>query len=171
MAPANGSVTLPPDLNGAFKFEVVRAGVTDLYELAVSPSRIHLKPVRAAFSGTYQPSAWTRAPEGAVHLSCLSQSSAPVCVERAAAGGPDCEELFADPEIAKLTPLEMQPGPYMPQWFDEPEGCNARLTSGFPELMAYLGEKYAGAFPCVQLTVHTWRGEALPIYPPVPDGQ
>lgn len=167
---ASGSVTLPPDLNGTFKLDIVRAGVTDRYELAVSPSHVHLKPVRTAFSETYQPSTWTRAPEGAVHLSCMFQSVVPMCVKRAAEGGADCERLFADPEVAKLTPLEMQPGSYMPQWFDEPEGCNALLASGFPEFMAYIREKYAAAYPCVQLTVHTWRGESLPIYPAVPGG-
>lgn len=171
LGPAKGSAPMPHDLNGTFTLEVARAGFTDRYELAISPSRLHVKPVRNKFSWIEQPSAWNRVPEDAAHIACMFQSSAPVCQKQLEGGGPDCETVFSDPVIAKYPPLEMKPGRYMPSWFDEPDGCYLRPPGGFTDLVTYLRGKYAGAFPCLQISVYGARGEALVLHPLPPGAQ
>ena len=130
----------------------------DQYRLVVEEDRLELVPLRARFSASQTPLVLQRAPEGALHLQCIFKDWENRCREHAAAGGPTCATFFADPEIARLEPLELKPGAYSLAIFSYPQGCFVRSPEGVEALVRHISEHYRDPSNCLYIALHTWKG-------------
>ncbi|HEX5747640.1 MAG TPA: hypothetical protein VFZ09_15440 [Archangium sp.] len=158
IGPASGLVVLPETVRGTFTLRLRHGGQEDQYRLVIEQDRLELSPLRARFSATQSPLVLLRAPEGALHLQCIFKDWENRCREQAAKGGPTCATFFADPEIARLEPLELKPGAYSLGIFRSPSGCFVRAPGGVEALVRHISEHYRDPSNCLYIAVHTWTG-------------
>lgn len=158
IGPASGLVVLPETARGTFTLRLRHGKQEDQYRLVLEEDRLELTPLSARFSASQNPPVLLRAPEGALHLQCTFKDWENRCREHAAAGGPTCTTFFADPQIARLEPVELKPGAYSLARFNDPEGCFVRAPEGVEALARHISEHYRDPSTCLYIALHTWEG-------------
>ncbi|REG27335.1 hypothetical protein ATI61_110342 [Archangium gephyra] len=158
IGPASGLIVLPETARGTFTLRLRHGGQEDQYRLVVEQDRLELAPLRARFSATLSPLVLLRAPEGTLQLQCIFKDWENRCREHAAAGGPTCAMFFADPEIARLEPVELKQGAYSLGIFSYPQGCFVRSPGGVEALVRHISEHYRDPSTCLYIALHTWTG-------------
>lgn len=158
LGPASGGVVIPETARGTFTLRLRYGKQEDQYRLVIEEDRLELVPLRARFSASQSPLVLLRAPEGALHLQCIFKDWENRCREHAAAGGPTCAKFFADPEIARLEPLELKAGAYSLAIFSSPPGCFVHAPQGVEALVRHISEHYRDPSNCLYIALHTWKG-------------
>ena len=157
LGPAHGGANIGALAAGSYRLQLTHGSIVDTYPLTITGDSTKIEAPPGRFSSTQAQTTY-RIAEGAAYLSCVFTPDAN-CVARVKKGAPNCETLFADPEVTALAPLEAS-GPFSQGWFN---GDGHRYAApAFEKLRPVVrSDRYRDTERCLYISAHNGRGESF----------